>query len=148
MFVPLRQEYVLTRNQMARQIRKKSGTGVYHVMLRGINRKDIFEDGLSTDIIQSLEKTRRNVVLRSELSFGAGIRQLSRLTGISFGVIQKLKNDQERSALPLSLSVATERTPLIRKSQKLSLFSFSCLLFADFFVPLQRFFEFFNDEKV
>ena len=29
---------------MARQIRKKSGTGVYHVMLRGINRQDIFED--------------------------------------------------------------------------------------------------------
>ena len=227
MFVPLRQEYVLTRNQMARQIRKKSGTGVYHVMLRGINRQDIFEDdedyqqmvsilksmtdrhdekgalmpplctyqnplkagivektedypwsswkeyenGISNvslcsthavfsrisredlkdlvcvpvegydqilDIdaegikavgdgdvkaflhdkqgivnplmIQSLEKTRRNVVLRSALSFGAGIRQLSRLTGISFGVIQKLKNDQERSALPLSLSVATERT--------------------------------------
>ena len=95
MFVTLRQEYVLTRNQMARQIRKKSGTGVYHVMLRGINRQDIFEDGLLTDIIQSLEKTRRNVVLRSKLSFGAGIRQLSRLTGISFGVIQKLKNDQE-----------------------------------------------------
>ena len=44
MFVTLRQEYVLTRNQMARQIRKKSGTGVYHVMLRGINRQDIFED--------------------------------------------------------------------------------------------------------
>ena len=95
MFVTLRQEYVLTRNQMARQIRKKSGTGVYHVMLRGINRQDIFEDGLSTDMIQSLEKTRRNVVLRSALSFGTGIRQLSRLTGISFGVIQKLKNDQE-----------------------------------------------------
>ena len=31
-------------NNMARQIRKKSGTGVYHVMLRGINRQDIFED--------------------------------------------------------------------------------------------------------
>ena len=29
---------------MARQIRKKSGTGVYHVMLRGINRQDVFED--------------------------------------------------------------------------------------------------------
>jgi len=63
-------------------------------MLRGINRQDIFEDGLLTDIIQSLEKTKQNVVLRSALSFGAGIRQLSRLTGISFGVIQKLKNDQ------------------------------------------------------
>ncbi len=29
---------------MPRQARKFSGTGVYHVMLRGINRQDIFED--------------------------------------------------------------------------------------------------------
>lgn len=29
---------------MARQPRKQSGTGIYHVMLRGINRQDIFED--------------------------------------------------------------------------------------------------------
>ena len=33
---------------MARQIRKKSGTGIYHVMLRGINRQDIFEDDVIT----------------------------------------------------------------------------------------------------
>ena len=45
-------------------------------------------------MVQSLEKTRRNGVLRSALSLGAGIRQLSRLTGVSFGIIQKLKNDQ------------------------------------------------------
>ena len=44
-------------------------------------------------MVQSLEKARRNEVLRSALSLGAGIRQLSRLTGVSFGVIQKLKND-------------------------------------------------------
>ena len=29
---------------MARRSREKSGTGIYHVMLRGINRQDIFED--------------------------------------------------------------------------------------------------------
>ena len=29
---------------MPRQVRKESGTGIYHVMLRGINRQDIFED--------------------------------------------------------------------------------------------------------
>ena len=36
----------LTRKQrmMPRQARKLSRTGVYHVMLRGINRQDIFED--------------------------------------------------------------------------------------------------------
>ena len=141
---------------MARQIRKKSGTGIYHVMLRGINRQDIFEDDeykddgseapicatnpvftripkdelrelvctsleeygeildidnespqqLSDDdvkafllqsqgianplMIQSLEKVRRNEILMSAKGFGAGLRQLSRLTGVSFGVIQKL----------------------------------------------------------
>ena len=29
---------------MPRQARKFSRTGIYHVMLRGINRQDIFED--------------------------------------------------------------------------------------------------------
>ena len=29
---------------MPRQSREKSDTGIYHVMLRGINRQDIFED--------------------------------------------------------------------------------------------------------
>ena len=29
---------------MPRHSREKSGTGIYHVMLRGINRQDIFED--------------------------------------------------------------------------------------------------------
>ena len=29
---------------MPRQARKESGTGIYHVMLRGINRQDVFED--------------------------------------------------------------------------------------------------------
>ena len=41
-------------------------------------------------MVQSLEKGRRNEVLRSAKLFGAGIRQLSRLTGVSFGVIQKI----------------------------------------------------------
>ena len=29
---------------MPRQARKKSESGIYHVMLRGINRQQIFED--------------------------------------------------------------------------------------------------------
>jgi len=29
---------------MARQARKKSTTGIYHIMMRGINRQSIFED--------------------------------------------------------------------------------------------------------
>ena len=172
MLVSLPSLSTIAGNNMARQIRKKSGTGIYHVMLRGINRQAIFEDDedylqmtsilrvrserydeqglrlspfcstkavfsrvsqtdltelintpleddgqildIDTDgcksisdsdvkaflqmshgianplMIQSLEKTRRNEVLRYALSFGAGVRQLSRLTGVSYGVVQKL----------------------------------------------------------
>ena len=69
---------------MARQIRKKSGTGIYHIMLRGIPL-----------MIQSLEKVRRNEILITAKAMGAGLRQLSRLTGVSFGVIQKLGDDRD-----------------------------------------------------
>ena len=51
----------------------------HHVMLRGIPL-----------MIQSLEKVRRNEILITAKAMGAGLRQLSRLTGVSFGVIQKL----------------------------------------------------------
>lgn len=34
---------------MPRQVRKKSSTGIYHVMLRGINRQQIFEDDEDRD---------------------------------------------------------------------------------------------------
>ena len=44
MLVSLPSLSTIAENNMARQIRKKSGTGIYHVMLRGINRQDIFED--------------------------------------------------------------------------------------------------------
>ena len=131
---------------MPRQERTKSGTGIYHVMLRGINRTiysyclmsnhlhllvrehkesvssvmkrlgiayayyfnkkyqrngHLFQDRFRSEpvntmeyfvtlAIQSLEKSRRNYILKSAKEFGAGIRQLSRLTGVSYGVIQKL----------------------------------------------------------
>ena len=38
---------------MPRQERIKSGTGIYHVMLRGINRQDIFED--DEDYLQMID---------------------------------------------------------------------------------------------
>lgn len=41
---------------MARLARKKSGTGIYHVMLRGINRQDIFED--EEDYLRMIESLR------------------------------------------------------------------------------------------
>ena len=41
-------------------------------------------------MVQSLEKVRRNYVLKSAKDFGAGIRQLARLADVSFGVTQKI----------------------------------------------------------
>ena len=51
----------------------------------------LHSEGISNPLmIQSLEKVRRNEVLIAAKRMGAGLRQLSRLTGVSFGVIQKL----------------------------------------------------------
>ena len=44
MLLPLPVQNSITETGMARQIRKINGTGIYHVMLRGINRQDIFEE--------------------------------------------------------------------------------------------------------
>ena len=69
---------------MARQIRRKSGT-VKAFLLQS--------QGIANPLmIQSLEKVRRNEVLMAAKGFGAGLRQLSRLTGVSFGVIQNLSD--------------------------------------------------------
>ena len=68
MLLPLPLQNNIAGIGMARQLRKKSETGVYHVMLRGINRQDIFED-------EGDEITRSVLV-------------------IIYGVVQKLKNDQ------------------------------------------------------
>jgi len=48
---------------MARQPRQRSGTGIYHVMLRGINRQDIFED--NEDFLRFMDCIR-GLVLRCD----------------------------------------------------------------------------------
>lgn len=100
---------------MPRQSRKPSGTGIYHVMLRGINRQDIFEDkedymrmleymqqmleryGITDSIkVQELDKEKRNEIIISCLKQGTGLRQLSRLTGVTYGVINRIKHNKLR----------------------------------------------------
>ena len=45
---------------MARQARKMSGSGIYHVMIRGINYQSIFEDGEDREkYLQLLRNTRK-----------------------------------------------------------------------------------------
>ena len=95
---------------MPRQERTKSGTGIYHVMLRGINKQDIFEDDEDylqmTVCLQGLtERYDENGVAVDPLCtvyfyclmsnhIHLLVREqkedLSRLTGVSYGVIQKL----------------------------------------------------------
>ena len=43
---------------MPRQARKESGTGIYHVMLRGINRQDIFEEAEDHMRMLNVERDR------------------------------------------------------------------------------------------
>jgi len=40
--------------------------------------------------LQKKEKTDRNEILIEAIQYGAPLRQLSRLTGISYGVIQRI----------------------------------------------------------
>ena len=40
--------------------------------------------------VQELDKEKRNEILLAALDLGAGLRQLSRLTGVTYGVIHRL----------------------------------------------------------
>lgn len=123
---------------MARKAREQSGTGVYHVMLRGINRQDIFEDdedyrvfinilaGLdsrksddcdsvictgevfnpdeevrcyllsksgakSINSFLSLDKRMQKTFISETMRYyRVGPRQMSRITRICYGVIQRI----------------------------------------------------------
>ena len=90
-YVPLVQ---LKTINMPRQARKTSGTGIYHVMLRGINRQDIFED--DEDYMKFLQSLHQLVECYDECGYRmrAGFRQLARITGISYGIIQRVATDQ------------------------------------------------------
>ena len=58
-----------TKHQyMPRQERTKSGTGIYHVMLRGINKQDMFED--DEDYLQM---TSIKTKMITEPSLGQGL---------------------------------------------------------------------------
>ena len=43
--------------------------------------------------LQNLEKNKRNLIIREVCEQGAGFRQLARITGISYGIIQRVVTD-------------------------------------------------------
>ena len=65
-YVPLVQ---LKTINMPRQARKTSGTGIYHVMLRGINRQDIFEDDEDEDYMKFLQSLHQLVECYDERGY-------------------------------------------------------------------------------
>ena len=44
--------------------------------------------------VQYLEKNQRNKIIKELCDQGAGFRQLARITGISYGIIQRVVTDQ------------------------------------------------------
>ena len=53
--------------------------------------------GISDSIqVQTLDTEMRNEIIISSLELGTGLRQLSRLTGVTYGVINRLKNKKLR----------------------------------------------------
>ena len=66
---------------MPRVGREQSGIGICHVMLRGINRQDIFEEAV-------------RITNHSPLICP---RQMSRVSGMSYNIIQYMwKNNEEQ----------------------------------------------------
>jgi hypothetical protein len=47
--------------------------------------------------LQNLEKNKRNLIIREVCEQGAGFRQLERITGISYGIIQRVVTDRRTS---------------------------------------------------
>ncbi len=79
--------------KIPRQARKKSQTGIYHIMLRGINRQTIFEEryGVKKRCFHLLERKNKDVILRNLKAInGVTIRQLVRVTGVSKYIVEKV----------------------------------------------------------
>jgi len=96
---------------MPRRERKQSGTGIYHVMLRGINqqgcldmdeRKVISDESVRKEILKHCgasnitefmlhSKERQKDIVRDVMrELGAGPRQMSRISGMPYTTLHKI----------------------------------------------------------
>ena len=96
---------------MPRGERKQSGTGIYHVMLRGINqqgcldmdeRKVISDESVRKEILKHCgasnitefmlhSKERQKDIVRDVMrELGAGPRQMSRISGMPYTTLHKI----------------------------------------------------------
>ena len=83
---------------MPRVVREQSVTGIYHVMLRVINRQDIFEDPEDYwTFIKILSTVQKDLIRDVMIEIGSGPRQMSRVSGMSYNIIQYMwKNNEEQ----------------------------------------------------
>ena len=66
--------------------------------------------------VQNLEKNQRNKIIKELCDQGAGFRQLARITGISYGIIQRVATDQSPLIYEIGIEVgATNSTPIFIK---------------------------------
>ena len=77
---------------------RDQGTLIYHVMLRGINRQDIFEEPEDYwTFIKILSTVQENLIRDVMIEIGSGPRQMSRVSGMSYNIIQYMwKNNEEQ----------------------------------------------------
>ena len=88
---------------MPRRERKQSGTGIYHVMLRGINqqgcldmdeRKVISDESVRMEILKhcgASNITEFMDIIRDVIrELGAGPRQMSRISGMPYTTLHKI----------------------------------------------------------
>ena len=73
-------QYFLEVIFMPRTARKRSSSGIYHVLLRGIGQQNIFEEDMDKQRFCALKQLKDS---------GLSIQQISRLTGINRGVVLK-----------------------------------------------------------
>ena len=76
-------------------------TVLHHVCdseARDLLRKLCSNSNLS--IIQTFQRKERNSIIESALKYGLGIRQLARLTGVSYGIIQRINEKVGQRTVP------------------------------------------------
>ena len=62
--------------------------------------------------VQNLEKNQRNKIIKELCDQGAGFKQLARIIGISFGIIQRVVTDQ-KTVLILPISQSPHHLPML-----------------------------------
>ena len=63
--------------------------------------------------VQNLEKNQRNKIIKELCDQGAGFRQLARITGISYGIIQRVVTDQSPLIYGSKLTVSNGNQTLV-----------------------------------